>query len=169
MGHEKFSNSAKSGYNKGTIRSDIRYLVVSKDVRRHRLLTVTAEVASSSLVVPAIPNQALTPVEEFSRGDKKVQIPRQATNFRAQLPYNNVYVQPRPGGLISPLRALVQLLFAISNKQRDNSGVGCTLGGCHSLGVSIQGHTDRGVPQQFLHYFQIRSHGPKECGVRVPG
>jgi hypothetical protein len=33
---DKFSNSAKSGYNKGTIRSDLRYLVVSKDVRRHR-------------------------------------------------------------------------------------------------------------------------------------
>jgi hypothetical protein len=53
MGSEKFSNSAKSGYNKGTIRSDIRYLVVSKDVRRHRLISidyittlpVTAEVA----------------------------------------------------------------------------------------------------------------------------
>src|ERR1700675_2424097 len=62
MGSEKFSNSAKSGYNKGTLRSDIRYLVVSKDVRRHRLISiyyittlpVTAEVASSSLVVPAI-------------------------------------------------------------------------------------------------------------------
>jgi hypothetical protein len=42
--------------------------------------TVTAEVASSSLVVPAIPNQALTPVEEFSRGHKKVQVPREASN-----------------------------------------------------------------------------------------
>jgi hypothetical protein len=41
---------------------------------------VTAEVASSSLVVPAISNQALTPVEEFSRGHKKVQIPREASN-----------------------------------------------------------------------------------------
>jgi hypothetical protein len=28
----KFRNPAKSGYNKGTIRSDIRYLVVSRDV-----------------------------------------------------------------------------------------------------------------------------------------
>ena len=36
MASERFSNSAKSRYNKGTIRSDIRYLVVSKDVRRHR-------------------------------------------------------------------------------------------------------------------------------------
>jgi len=42
-------------------------------------VAVTAEVASSSLVVPAIPNQALTPVEEFSRGHKKVQIPREAS------------------------------------------------------------------------------------------
>jgi hypothetical protein len=24
------------------------------------------------------------------------------------------------------------------------------------------------VSQQFLHYFQIRSHGLKQCGVRVP-
>jgi len=40
MGSEKFSNAAKSGYNKGTIRSDIRYLVVSKDVRRHRLISI---------------------------------------------------------------------------------------------------------------------------------
>ena len=30
---------AESGYNKGTIRSDIRYLVLSKDVRRHRLIS----------------------------------------------------------------------------------------------------------------------------------
>jgi hypothetical protein len=34
MGSERFSKSVESGYNKGTIRSDIRYLVVSKDVRR---------------------------------------------------------------------------------------------------------------------------------------
>ena len=40
MGSEKFSNSAKSGYNKGTIRSDLRYLVVSTDVRRHRLISI---------------------------------------------------------------------------------------------------------------------------------
>src|SRR5258708_24610492 len=62
MGSERFSNPAKSGYNKGTIRSDIRYLGVSKDVRRHRLISissVTAEVASSSLVVPAILSKAL--------------------------------------------------------------------------------------------------------------
>jgi len=53
---------ARSGYNKGTIRGDLRYLVVSKDVRRHRLISidyvttlpVTAEVASSSFVVPAV-------------------------------------------------------------------------------------------------------------------
>jgi hypothetical protein len=41
MGSEKFSNSTESGYNKGTIRSDIRYLVVSKDVRRHRLISIS--------------------------------------------------------------------------------------------------------------------------------
>jgi hypothetical protein len=38
---EKFNDSAKSGYNKGTIRSDIGYLVVSKDVRRHRLISIS--------------------------------------------------------------------------------------------------------------------------------
>src|SRR5260221_3036 len=41
MRSEKFSNPAKSGYNKGTIRSDTRYLVVSKDVRRHRLISIS--------------------------------------------------------------------------------------------------------------------------------
>jgi hypothetical protein len=78
MGSEKFSNSAKSGYNKGTIRSDTWYLVVSKDVRRHRLIsidyiTVTAEVASSSLVVPAISFQELTETAPFSSGHKRAQ------------------------------------------------------------------------------------------------
>src|SRR6267154_1282882 len=66
---------ARSGYNKGTIRGDLRYLVVSKDVRRHRLISidyittlpVTAEVASSSLVVPAISFQAVTRKEWFPR------------------------------------------------------------------------------------------------------
>ena len=32
-------DKARSGYNKGTIRADIRYLVVSRDVRRHRLIS----------------------------------------------------------------------------------------------------------------------------------
>src|SRR5438876_4853580 len=32
---------ARSGYNKGTIRVDPRYLVVSKDVRRHRLISIS--------------------------------------------------------------------------------------------------------------------------------
>src|SRR6266478_7336789 len=32
---------ARSGYNKGTIRGDLRYLVVSKDVRRHRLISIS--------------------------------------------------------------------------------------------------------------------------------
>src|ERR1700738_1289834 len=41
MGSEKFSNSAKAGYNKGTIRSDTWYLEVSKDVRRHRLISIS--------------------------------------------------------------------------------------------------------------------------------
>jgi predicted nucleic acid-binding protein len=33
-------DNPRSGYNKGTIRSDIWYLVVSKDVRRHRLISI---------------------------------------------------------------------------------------------------------------------------------
>jgi hypothetical protein len=41
MGCEKFSNSAKSGCNKGTIRRDIRYRVVSREVRRHRLISIS--------------------------------------------------------------------------------------------------------------------------------
>lgn len=41
IGSEKSGNSAQSGYNKGTIRGDKRYLVVSKDVRRHRLISIS--------------------------------------------------------------------------------------------------------------------------------
>ena len=39
MGVRNSVTTPKSGYNKGTIRSDIRYLGVSKDVRRHRLIS----------------------------------------------------------------------------------------------------------------------------------
>ena len=35
------TDGSASGYNKGTIRSDIRYLAVSKDVRRHRLISIS--------------------------------------------------------------------------------------------------------------------------------
>jgi hypothetical protein len=35
------NDSTQSGYNMGTIRADIRYLVVSKDVRRHRLISIS--------------------------------------------------------------------------------------------------------------------------------
>ena len=47
--------------------------------------TVTAEVASSSLVVPAIPNQALTPVEEFSRGHKRYNSARGVNSANSRL------------------------------------------------------------------------------------
>src|ERR1700722_20711849 len=40
MGVRNSVTPPKSGYNKETIRSDIRYLVVSKDVRRHRLISI---------------------------------------------------------------------------------------------------------------------------------
>src|SRR5713101_298811 len=39
-GSEKSVNEATSGYIKGTIRGDLRYLVVSRDVRRHRLISI---------------------------------------------------------------------------------------------------------------------------------
>jgi len=61
MRSEKFGNPARSGYNKGTIRSDIWYLAV------------TAEVASSSLVVPAIHShtqKSSTDFHETSEGAK---------------------------------------------------------------------------------------------------
>jgi hypothetical protein len=82
MGVRNSVTPPKSGYNKGTIRSDIRYLVVSKDVRRHRLisinyiktLSVTAEVASSSLVVPAILFKNLPEVFHFRVGIKRHKI-----------------------------------------------------------------------------------------------
>ena len=151
----------------------MRSLVVSKDVRRHRLISinyikpVTAEVASSSLVVPAIPNQALTPVEEFSNGHKKVQIPREGSNFRAELPYNDVYVQPRPTRLIAPLLAEDASIRHFQQSAR-LPRCGLYAWRLSPPGCKFQGHADRRVSQQFLHYFQIRSDGPKQCGIRVP-
>src|SRR6266513_4901108 len=41
MASEKSTNEAGSRCNKGTIRGDLRYLVVSKDVRRHRLISIS--------------------------------------------------------------------------------------------------------------------------------
>ncbi len=41
MASEKSTDEAGSRYNKGTIRGDLRYLVASKDVRRHRLISIS--------------------------------------------------------------------------------------------------------------------------------
>ena len=76
----------------------------------------------------------VTAVEEFSRAHKKVQIPREASNFAHSSPITNVYVQRRPRGADRSPSCPRPLLFAISNNQRDYRGVGCTLGGCHRLG-----------------------------------
>jgi hypothetical protein len=76
----------QSGYSKGTIRSDIQYLVVS----------VTAEAAQSSTYVCG---------RIFAWAQKGTNS-AQGVKFRAQLPDNSVYVQPRPTGVIAPRRAL---------------------------------------------------------------
>jgi hypothetical protein len=57
----------------------MRYLLVSTDVRQHRLISrdyiktlpVTAEVASSSLVVPAIHSKELFQFHRNQRGQEK--------------------------------------------------------------------------------------------------
>src|SRR6267378_566217 len=41
MASEKSTDEAGSRYNKGTIRGDLRYLGVSQDVRRHRLISIS--------------------------------------------------------------------------------------------------------------------------------
>jgi hypothetical protein len=41
MASEKSTDEGGSRYNKGTIRGDLRYLVASKDVRRHRLISIS--------------------------------------------------------------------------------------------------------------------------------
>ena len=71
MGVRNSVSPPKSGYNKGTIRSDIRYLVVSRDVR-----AVTAEVASSSLVVPAIHSKRVARISFKPSTARKGRIPR---------------------------------------------------------------------------------------------
>ncbi|SRR6266480_5501728 len=83
MASEKSTDEAGSRYNKGTIRGDPRHLVASKDVRRHRLISISyishgrchGRVPSSSLVVPAISFQALTenplPQRRHKKGPKR--------------------------------------------------------------------------------------------------
>ena len=74
--------NTKSGDNKGTIRADMRYLLVSTDVRQHRLISsdyikmlpVTAEAAGSSPVVPAILLKNLPKLLYFRVGTKRHKI-----------------------------------------------------------------------------------------------
>jgi hypothetical protein len=80
MTSEKSTDEAGSRYNKGTIRGDLGYLGIKRcpptpfDINQlHQPVAVTAEVASSSLVVPAIPFQQLIGSAPFSRGHKKAQ------------------------------------------------------------------------------------------------
>src|SRR5260370_38816329 len=102
-----------------------------------------AKVRILLLVVPAIPNQALTPVEEFSRGHKKVQIPREAPNSAHSSPITIFEFNPGLGGADHSPSWRRPLLFAISNNQRAYRGVGCTLDGCPRLRISMQVHTAR--------------------------
>jgi hypothetical protein len=110
-----------------------------KNVRRHRLISidyittpVTAEVASSSLVVPAILSKELTESVPFSRGHKKAQNRyRKLEFFQAELTSPAFFLGTRA-------RRLPPALFR-----------------CDCRRVCVESHTNCRRAQQFLHDLQL--------------
>jgi hypothetical protein len=98
-------NSPKSGYNKGTIRSDIRYLVVSKDVRRHRLISIDyikichgrGREFESRRPRHSAHSSTYACGRVFAWAQKGTNSAR-GVKFRAQMPYNNVTFNAGLGG-----------------------------------------------------------------------
>src|ERR1700674_1988467 len=138
MGSEKFSNPAKSGYNKGTIRSDIRYLVVSKDVRRHRLISISyishgrchGRGRGFESRRPRHSFQALLKNRRLALGSKRVQLDR----CRSSLKY------------------LVH-----------NSALRQTLLGHTSLCIQIESNAAVGMAKKFLHDFDVFAVLREQC------
>ena len=106
-------------------------------------------------------------MEEFSRGHKKVQIPREASNSAHSSPITVFSFNLGLGADRSPSCTRPASIRHFQQSARlprcglyawRLSPPGCKYPKSHGSWVS----------QQFLHYFQIRSHGPKQCGVRVP-
>ena len=132
----------------------MRYLLVSTDVRQHRLISsdyakmlpVTAEAAGSSPVVPAIHSQGLTESTPISRGHKKAQ---------------NRY---RKLSLATHSSRLLHFLWA---QERDHSILCIAFLSRNRLSVRIERHANRGVPQQFLHDFQFRTGRSKQRRIGV--
>ena len=108
--------------------------------------TVTAEAAGSSPVVPAIHSQELTESAPVSRGHKKAQ---------------NRYTKL---SLVRQSSRLARFLWA---QERDNRILRIALLGRNRLSVRIERHPNRGVTRQFLHDFQFRTGGSKQCRIGV--
>src|ERR1700731_2775557 len=108
--------------------------------------TVTAEVASSSLVVPAILSKELTESSSFSRGHKK-----------AQNRYRKRALAKQSSRLLHFLRA----------QERDHGILCIAFLSRYRLSVLIERHANRGVTQQFRHDFQSGAGRSKERRIRV--
>jgi hypothetical protein len=108
--------------------------------------TVTAEVASSSLVVPAILSKELTESAPFSRG-----------HIKAQNRYRKRALARQSSRLLHFLRA----------QERDHGILCIAFLSRNRLSVRIERHANRGVTQQFLHDFQFRTGRSKQRRIRV--
>jgi len=110
------------------------YLLVSKDVRQHRLIStdyittlpVTAEAAGSSPVVPAIHSQALTESTPISRGHKKAQNRYRKLRLARQSPRS---------------------LHFFPAQERDHGILCIAFLSRNCLSVRIERHANRGVTQ----------------------
>jgi len=129
----------ESGYNKGTIRSDVRYRKVSKPSRQRSRVRVSSS--------PPFLSKELTESAPFSRGHKKAQ---------------NRYRKRALAGQSS------RLLHFLRAQERDHGILCIAFLRRYRLSVRIERHANRGVTQQFLHDFQFRPGRSKRRRIRVP-
>ncbi len=130
-------------------------------------VSVTAEAAGSSPVVPAISNQALREMASFRRGHKKV--PKRH-KLKSRQTGSATLPIPIPGSVtveasgFSGRRSL--LIIIIGDEKRYHRGLRSALFGGHGLGVGVESDADRRMPHQFLHDLEFGTCSPQQCGVR---
>src|SRR5260370_11328811 len=61
--------------------------------------------------------------------------------------------------------ALIRVYLSSGAKEANDGALGSALGGGNCLGIGIQSHANRGMPQQFLHDFEIRPGFSQQCRI----
>ena len=121
-------------------------------------VSVTAEAAGSSPVVPAISFQTLTEMAPSWRRHKKV--PKRHTVFGRTWASSSFNVGPRVvlRFLVYPLGGLALLP---GEEKREHGSLRGPLLGSHRLRVGVQSNADRRMAHQFLHDLELRTGRPE--------